>query len=95
MDHARKFFTLGIGQIGAVDDPVIVAAIVETVFFPALLASIFPLLSFSHGTGCGLCLIEASLAAAVAGIDASAAAALPFCAKAIPPPLSPAGLCCW
>ena len=31
MDHARQFFTLGIGQIRAVDDPVIVATTVETV----------------------------------------------------------------
>lgn len=35
MDHAREFFTLGIGigQIGAVDGPVIVATTVETVLF--------------------------------------------------------------
>ncbi len=31
MDHAREFVTLGIGQIGAVDNPVIVGATVETV----------------------------------------------------------------
>lgn len=96
VDHAREFFTLGIGigQIGAVDGPVIVTTTVETVLFPALLVSIFPLLSFSPGTGYGLCLVEASLAAATAVTNASAAVALPFCAKAIPPPLSPPGLRC-
>ncbi len=31
MDHAREFVTLSIGQIGAVDDPVIVGTTVETV----------------------------------------------------------------
>ena len=87
MDHAHEFSTLGIGQIWAVDNPVMVTATVKADFFPALMANIFPLLSFSPGTGCGLCLIEASLAAAAAAAvadavnavaNASPAAALPF-----------------
>ncbi len=34
MDHAGKFFTLGSGQIGAVDPPVIVAPAVEAILLP-------------------------------------------------------------
>ena len=40
MDHAHEFSTLGIGQIWAVDNPVIVTATVKAVFFPALMANI-------------------------------------------------------
>ncbi len=31
--HARKLFTLGLSQVGEVDDPVIVASAVETILF--------------------------------------------------------------
>ncbi len=34
MDHAGKFFTLGSGQIVAVDHPVIIAPAVEAIFLP-------------------------------------------------------------
>ncbi len=34
MGHAGKFFTLGSGQIGAVDHPVIVAPAVEAILLP-------------------------------------------------------------
>jgi hypothetical protein len=51
VDHPCKFFALGSHESGAVDNPVVLAATVETFFFPDAWASIFLEASFSPGTG--------------------------------------------
>ncbi len=87
MDHAGKFFTLGSGQIGAVDHPVIIAPAIEAILLPHAVGSIFPLISFSPGTGWGFLLVGVSVSATAAATAIAAAAAdLSFCAKAMPPP---------
>ena len=91
MDHAGEFVALGIGQIWTVDNPVVVGATVETVLLSCTVGEHFSFAVFFPRGRVWLAfwrLVEASLAAAAAVADASVAAALPFCAKARPPPLS-------
>jgi hypothetical protein len=94
--HAGKLFALGLGQVRAVDDPVVVHTPVEAVLLARAVGNHLSALSFLPDTGWGFLSIEPSLTAAAAFSTAAAAAALPFCAKAMPPPrLPPPGWRCW
>ena len=100
MGHAGKLFALGLGQVRAVDNPVVVNTTVETVL--VLLAravgnhlSRRVLFAWSGWVFLPIVLSLAN-AAAFSAAAAATAAALPFCVKAMPPPCSPpSGWRCW
>jgi hypothetical protein len=95
--HASKLIVLGGQEVGAVEDPVIVATTtVEAVLLPDELASILPAGSFLLGTGWGF--LSPNLSFLAEAFDGGggwevAEPGLPFCAKASPLLLPPEGRC--